>query len=196
MVTSPSFRRLLEECILPLLQKQALLAFPEDARHRDEYILIFSIEILMTIQSNEHHLLNTFERHRRIDRNKVQDAAAYRTKSDHFVISALEKIKIVPQKVSRTEVMQFVEDILPKVGKSREQELTYPQWEWVLCIVAVKAVSNAIGRNSAAWNTRLKVCVSYLRFSIISVTTVFLNTEYYSFCFGSVSCSLCSHCSK
>lgn len=158
MITSPSFRRLLEECILPILQKHALLAFPEDARHRDEYVLIFSIEILMTIQSNEHHLHSTFERHRRIDRNKALDKVVYSNKLDHFVIAALEKIKIVPQKVSRTEVLQFVEDILPKTGKlAQGRELTFPQWEWVLCIVAVKAVTNAIGRNSSVRDAKMKV---------------------------------------
>lgn len=149
----------MEECVLPLLQKQALLAFPEDARHRDEYTLIFSIEILMTIQSNEHNLLSTFERHRLMDRNKGQSSLSVKSKPNHFVIAALEKIKIVPQKVSRTEVLQFVDDILPRPDKSSERELTYPQWEWVLCIVAVKAVTNALGRNSIIREAKMKVKV-------------------------------------
>lgn len=159
MITSPSFRRLLEDCILPLLQKHALLAFPEDARHRDDYILIFSIEILMTIQSNENHLRNTFQKHRHIDRTMAVDkVSSSNAKLDHFIIAALEKIKIVPQKVSRTEVLQFVADILPKAGKSSQgRELMFPQWEWVLCIVAVKAVTNALGRNSSVRDAKMKV---------------------------------------
>jgi hypothetical protein len=177
MVTSPSFRRLLEECVLPLLQKQALLAFPEDARHRDEYILIFSIEILMTIQSNEHHLRSPFARHRRIDRNKALDKLKNNSKPDHFVIAALEKIKIVPQKVSRTEVLQFVEDILPKADKTSQgqgRELTFPQWEWVLCIVAVKAVTNAIGRNSSVRDAKMKVCIYNIYIYIYMCVCVYI----------------------
>ena len=127
---------------------------------RRKYILIFSIEILMTIQSNEHHLLSTFERHRRIDRNKAQGKPP-RSTPDHFVIAALEKIKIVPQKVSRTENLQLVDDILPRAAKLSERELTYPPWEWVLCIVAVKAVINALGRNSSVREAIMKVHIRF-----------------------------------
>lgn len=111
----------------------------------------------MTIQSNEYNLQKTFERHRRIDRNKASADPSYSRKPDHFIIAALEKIKIVPQKVSRTEVLQFVDDILPKAGKTIERVLTYPQWEWVLCIVAVKAVTNALGRNLSTRDAKMKV---------------------------------------
>jgi hypothetical protein len=167
MITSKPFKRLLVECVMPILKKDPVLAFPEDARHRDLFIQIFSLEVLMSIQKQEDSLLRAFNFHRNMDRERVQDyyikldvqqdAMETIIRPQYFIIDALERIKIVPQKVSRAEVLEFIEDILPNVSKARDvgrgrqlAEMNYPQWQWVLSIVAVKAVNNALGRSSLA----------------------------------------------
>eukprot|EP00981_Chlorochromonas_danica_P011099 scaffold3747_cov258-Ochromonas_danica.AAC.7 len=62
MSSSTSFQRLITECIMPIMKKQRLIAFPEDARLRDRYTCLFSVDVLLAIQSNEHILQAFFTR--------------------------------------------------------------------------------------------------------------------------------------
>ncbi len=44
--------------MLPILKKQTLLAFPEDARLRDKFSCVFSLEVLRSIEGAEVQLLD------------------------------------------------------------------------------------------------------------------------------------------
>lgn len=48
----------------PILQKQVLLAFPEDARLRDRYSCIFSVEVLLAIEKIEKSIYEYIEEER------------------------------------------------------------------------------------------------------------------------------------
>ena len=65
MGSSNSFRRLLVECVLPILKRQTLLAFPEDARLRDRFCCVFSLEVLVAVEGVEGPLLRFFEMERK-----------------------------------------------------------------------------------------------------------------------------------
>ena len=58
---STAFRRLMEESVLPMLRRHPLLAHPQDARHRDKYSPVFSLEVLLAIEGNEDDLIHAFK---------------------------------------------------------------------------------------------------------------------------------------
>jgi hypothetical protein len=61
MSASVSFRRLLEEVILPVLQRHPLLPVPEDARVRDTYACIFTLEVVLAVELAEPVFRQYFE---------------------------------------------------------------------------------------------------------------------------------------
>jgi len=165
MGKSSSFKSLLEDSILPLLNKYPLLAFPEDARQRDKYSPIFSLEVLLAVQSAEGTLVPVFEK----DRAKRFSTAINEDSEMTSLIAALKRIKLVPQIISESQVMRLVKDVMPErrmqspkaqIGKHFSFENTkgmlFPQWEYVLCIVANHAVDVAV-RESPLHTDPLKI---------------------------------------
>ena len=161
MTTSATFRRLLEECVLPPLQKSLVLASPEDARHRDEFCLLFSLEIMFSIAAIDKNMLLLYH----ADQLELQRTPP--GGRDPIVI-ALRRIKIVPNIISEDEVMQLIADILPKSALQRARStagsfpyrrtfMCYPQWQWVICVVALKAVVVSLRMNKYQSQDRVSV---------------------------------------
>ena len=167
MGKSSSFKRLLEESILPLLNKYPLLAFPEDARQRDKYSSVFSLEVLLAVQSAEGTLVPVFEREQ-ISRNASSNSKD-ETEMTSLIV-ALKRIKLVPQIISESHVMRIVRDVLPErrtqspkaqvkhlsTFENNKKGLLFPQWEYVLCVVANHAVDIAV-RESPQYTDPLKI---------------------------------------
>jgi hypothetical protein len=111
MDTSPSFRKLLQEYILPVLKRQTLLAFPEDARLRDRLSFVFSIEVLHAIQKIETSLESFFLKQRNSYRllNKKYDNDV----EINLILLSLNKMGLVPSVISEAQVFQLVKDVLP-----------------------------------------------------------------------------------
>ena len=155
MSRSKSFKRLLEECVLPPLKKKLLLASPEDARHRDECSLIFSLETLFSIESVEKGMMGLFKADKR-NIQRYMDSSKEQHSVEDPIVAALARIKIIPQIVSEHEVMQLIADILPSVNSNKTlntssmwAEMKFPQWQWVICVIAFKAVTFSIQKGQA-----------------------------------------------
>lgn len=165
--------------MLPILQKQPLLAFPEDARHRDRYGIIFSLEVLLAIEKAEPTLKTVFHRHSQESSARQRNAAPtsghhsskrqqHGNARDEFefdsIINALHRINLLPNVITEQQVRQLVSDVLPAVAMSASRavregtaskrtpatgvkgrnQLLFPQWEWILCVVAYEAVDSAV----------------------------------------------------
>jgi hypothetical protein len=167
MSKSKSFTKLLEECVLPPLKKRLLLASPEDARHRDECSLIFSLETLFSIESVEKTMVALFKADQRnmqryLDENGDAAAAGQELFEDP-IVAALARIKIIPQIVSEHEVMQLIADILPSIHSNKTLstsnmwiEMKFPQWQWVICVIAFKAVTFSIQKGQAEGKIKVR----------------------------------------
>ena len=164
-----SFKKLLEECVLPPLKKRLLLASPEDARHRDECSLIFSLETLFSIESVEKNMLALFKADQRnmqrYLRQSGSDATGQQEVFEDPIVAALARIKIIPQIVSEHEVMQLIADILPSIHSNKTLgsshmwiEMKFPQWQWVICVIAFKAVTFSIQKGQAEGKIKVILC--------------------------------------
>lgn len=142
MGSSSAFRRLMEESVLPMLKKYPLLAFPEDARHRDRYSAVFSLEVLLAVESSETLLREVF------DEGQEKESVSVTA-----ILDALKNVELVPNVVNEEEVIQLIRDVIPEGqkqnmsrgvssprGHMRKQKMIFPQWEWVICIVSFQAV--------------------------------------------------------
>lgn len=186
MGSSTSFRRLLVECVLPILQKQMLLAFPEDARLRDRFCTVFSLEVLLAIESVEGPLLSFFE-HERNNKHapkqlltptngnsvagpRVASPLTVSAKDEveiSAIVTALQRINLIPRVMEESQVLQLIKDVLPE-GASRRRRaglpasadpaggdgrqkdyMLFPQWEWVLSVVAFQAVETAMEQSTS-----------------------------------------------
>lgn len=197
MGSSASFRRLLVECVLPILRKQTLLAFPEDARLRDRFCCVFSLEVLLAVEGVEGPLQAFFEQERVRELQERQSVGGGSTtgllppipsvgadralsspsagaKYDieiTAIITALKRINLVPKVMGESQVLQLIKDVLPEettkrrsgtpstitantgttgagvqpgAAAAQKNYLLFPQWEWVLSVVAFQAVETAM----------------------------------------------------
>lgn len=200
MSSSASFRRLLEECIVPVLNRHPVLASPDDARTRDKFSLIFSLEVLLAIEGAEQPLLSSFE-YERDQLGLVSDMNASVTSSPSSTASIrsiqgstnpshnsssisltqtinstilssekaflsmlqpLERMNLIPQVMTISQIRQLIVDIIPNKDKSNHNSsaannskdinvyshimtmLRFPTWEWIIAIIAFQAVENAV----------------------------------------------------
>jgi len=141
--TSASFHRLLEERILPILKRYPLLAFPDDARQRDRYSMVFSLEVLLAVESSEKAMLQVFKR------NSYKHNQHNNSLRAKIAPIALALKKLIPQTIDESQLFQLVYDVLPEVNKSPRSQgssssnsktMLFPQWEWVLCIISFHAI--------------------------------------------------------
>jgi hypothetical protein len=179
MGSSSSFRRLLEECLLPILKRQTLLAFPEDARLRDRFSSVFSLEALLAVEGAEGPLQNFFET------EKAKQASSLSWKDSPLspsvgkeeaeisaIITALKRINLIPNVMEESQVLQLIKDVLPEDsscsrrvtamksnGNSNNVNkfLLFPQWEWVLSVVAFQAVETAVQQSSIPTDPEVKI---------------------------------------
>lgn len=185
MGSSASFRHLLEECVLPILRKQTLLAFPEDARLRDKFACVFSLEVLHSIEGAEGPLQSFFESERVKNMNSSSSHLAageesnYRDVEISVIMTVLRRINLVPTVINEPQVAQLIRDVMPEdISKRRgihsrghsidmsnseasnalmggtinKPFLLFPQWEWVLSVVAYQAVETAIAQSTIFTN--------------------------------------------
>ena len=143
MGSSSAFRRLMEECVLPILRVHPLLAFPEDARHRDCYCAVFSLEVLLAVESSEALLREAFRGSGTPDSRSGSGGVEVPT-----IVSALKRVDLIPNVVNEDEVLQLIRDVVPEGQKHTRnalQRMIFPQWEWVICVVAFQAVEKEKG---------------------------------------------------
>jgi hypothetical protein len=201
MKNSGSFRHLLQDFVLPILSKHPLLAFPEDARHRDRYGIIFSLEVLLAVEGAEQTLKHVFMRHIGSANSTLKKRSASHHKHhiqnevdviEFIIINALRRINLLPQVITEQQVRQLVTDVLPAVtydsssgttqahgptagaGSGRKQAqqrhqseqivLLFPQWEWILCVVAYEAVDIAVRESRV--HTNPEVSYSFLLYML------------------------------
>lgn len=172
MSKSKSFKKLLEECVLPPLKKRLLLASPEDARHRDECSLIFSLETVFAIESVERSMLSLFKTDQRNMKRCMDRQGDPSNGHEYFedpIVAALARIKIIPQIVSEHEVMQLIADILPSIHSNKTmrtsdmwKEMRFPQWQWVICVIAFKAVTFSIQKGQAEGKIKVNLLLVML----------------------------------
>lgn len=149
MKSSTNFSGLLQEIILPKLKKYPLLESPEDARQRDMYSCVFSLEVLLAIEEIETKLSTAFARSR-----SSGDDEAYKFEGEiKCILTALESLNFAPQLVAIKFVMKiahsnFEQRSSGKSSKDADQVL-YSLWEWVICVIAfhiVEAISASADR--------------------------------------------------
>ena len=241
MGSSGSFRHLLEECVLPILKKQTLLAFPEDARLRDKFACVFSLEVLQAIEGAEGPLQSFFESERMsattasisssISLSSSTDShqsansgssTASRAIEINVIMTVLKRINLVPTVINEPQVAQLIRDVMPEDiskrftgnnavnavndsmsnngasnnnihnngsgssgssstssgnvqmdgGGGEKPCLLFPQWEWVLAVVAFQAVETAIAQSTIYTNpNKIPALVAGVITSIASAIT-------------------------
>ena len=135
MKSSSNFNALLQGIILPKLKKYPLLESPEDARQRDMYSCIFSLEVLLAIEEIEGKLSEAFDRLRC---STCDEAYKFEREIKHVLV-ALESLSLVPQLLTAESVTKIAQNNFElrsssKLSKDTESVL-YSQLEWVICIV-------------------------------------------------------------
>ena len=157
MKTSESFRRLLDQYILPQLNQQVLLAFPEGARSRDKYNILFSLQVLLSMERFENDLFRIFSQY------NVDEDNSNGKKCTHdmckIITVSINRLNLLNGSIEQASFMDIlVSDIMPKgepqipsvtksvsITKSLVDEATFmmfPQWEWILAITAFEFSEN------------------------------------------------------
>ena len=131
MNSSRSFRSLLEDYMLPVLRGHTLLAFPDDARLRDKYAVLFSLEVLLALQRVEPSLRSVFlsegaaskGSEKGSERGCEDSPRSPGGRSDSNspsipqvapIISALRRINLVPQVIGEAHIKQLIKDVMPE----------------------------------------------------------------------------------
>jgi hypothetical protein len=169
MLTSVSFQRILQEFILPKLHKKPFLVSPDDARQRDRYIVIFSLEVLMTLESLEQSMQAAFVRHAAKGKSMISSIIQSNINNNIPVdntdmlpiLIALKRIRLVPQIMTEDDVMRIMYDVLPDTffsvsphisthiakensTNNNKYQIKFPQLEWIICVIAYEAVIIAL----------------------------------------------------
>jgi hypothetical protein len=135
---------------VPIMKKQALLAFPEDARLRDRFSYVFSIEVLLAVESSEGLLQSFFSKSLQ---NHRQPRGAGQTDTGMLaaIVQALKRVRLIPHVINEQQIMNLVKDVLPEAqyvrgsgDMSQVSDILFPHWEWLICIVAFHAVELAL----------------------------------------------------
>jgi hypothetical protein len=128
MNSSIPFKELLESNILPMLRGQTILATPDDARLRDKYSVLFSLEVLLTMQRVEGTLRSVLIGES--DCGSVESPSSVRsgrsgdsgggagTLTCKIIVHALRRINMVPQVISESEILRLIRDIVPEGDKA------------------------------------------------------------------------------
>ena len=118
MNSSSTFRSLLENQMLPVLRGHTLLAFPNDARHRDKYAVLFSLEVLLTMQRIEPVLRSVFLTEGVTSWRESEDFSRHTNIIDSLqmqpILSALRRINLVPQVLPEADIQQLMKDVMPE----------------------------------------------------------------------------------
>ena len=117
--------------MLPVLRAQTLLPFPEDgtARSRDKHAVLFSLEVLLTVQRVESNLRAVFDllfppvakasprlwtgQLGGVDLSSLPFHDKYEREL-RPIVAALRRIHLVPQVLPEEHIVQLVKDVLPE----------------------------------------------------------------------------------
>mmetsp|Transcript_30768 Transcript_30768/g.33635 ORF Transcript_30768/g.33635 Transcript_30768/m.33635 type:complete len:746 (-) Transcript_30768:932-3169(-) len=122
---SQPFQRLLIESIFPIIEKKALLAFPEDARLRDRFSVIFSFPVLLAVEAVEGNLQEFFQKSMKlpfVNANSLFQQTNHRASKNRaneeisFIMKALKQIHLIPNVMNEAQVLQLVKDVLPEIN--------------------------------------------------------------------------------
>jgi hypothetical protein len=106
------------------------LAFPDDARLRDRYAVLFSLEVILTLQRVENILRSVFcikGSKEAPGENGTQGGEGVKDKGERGrsvssevvmmpIIIALRRINLVPQVISEAHIMRLMKDVMPLRG--------------------------------------------------------------------------------
>ena len=101
MGSSEAFRLLMEESVLPVLRRHPLLAYPQDARHRDKYSTLFSLEVLLAVEGAEHNLRTVYS---------MSGGTDFGARA---AVDILSTIRLLPEVMTEEEVLQIIADMSP-----------------------------------------------------------------------------------
>ncbi len=125
---SQPFQRLLIESIFPIIEKKALLAFPEDARLRDRFSVIFSFPVLLAVEAVEGNLQEFFQKSMKLpfvnanslfQQQQQQSNKSSKSRANEeisFIMKALKQIHLIPNVMNEAQVLQLVKDVLPEIN--------------------------------------------------------------------------------
>jgi hypothetical protein len=173
IATSRTYRRLLEECIQPVLLRHPLLASPEDARTRDKYSLIFSLEVLLAIEATEKRLQSSFQYfheellHMTVSNPNSPSSGNTDPSADHsidIIVYPLQQMNLVPQIMDREKICRLIDDLIPSkessslsppntasaaagIDYASLQMFPFPYREWIIAVIAHKAVDRAVSES-------------------------------------------------
>ena len=128
MNSSVAFKDLLESNISPMLRGHTILATPDDARLRDKYSVLYSLEVLLAMQRVEDTLRSVFICELQCDSVDSPDSVRSGRSEDSglgtgtlnskIIINALRRINMVPQVISENEILRLIRDIVPEMDKT------------------------------------------------------------------------------
>jgi hypothetical protein len=126
MNSSHAYKVLMEEQVFPILQRETLLAFPEDARLRDRFSAVFSLQVLLALEGAQDKLQAFFRR------EKLASPQGRRGIPLAAVVLALKHITLVPTVLSEEQAVQLIHDVLPQYAEklpfqTDTQVLLFPQ---------------------------------------------------------------------
>lgn len=149
MHASSTFKRLINEKVFPPLLKDknspiSLLACPSEARIRDKYVSLFTLDVVLAIEGAEDEI-----------RRLVAKTGTGTLVHSPLILTALQSLDLVPGVIEEPTIIFTLSDVLPgahSVTKELDTQsvLALPQWEWVLCVVAFHSVEYAINKNPLA----------------------------------------------
>jgi hypothetical protein len=124
---SRSFSVLFHERILPVVNQSLLLASPDDARERDVHSLLFSLDVLFSIETVEKMMQELYlqatspsSRQQQLGQSQGGSSAHLLVSVSMSLIERLRAIKLIPQVVTEGEVKQLFLDIIPSSPRSSE----------------------------------------------------------------------------
>jgi hypothetical protein len=155
MNSSATFKRMISEKVFPLLMKDktspvSLLACPSEARIRDRYVSLFSLDVVLAIEGTEEAIRGLM--------GPLSGAGAdSMTVLPELVLEALRSLDLLPGVIDEGTIRFTLADVRPgdalAAGVAVAQSpppptvLAFPQWEWVLCVAAFHSVEYAINKN-------------------------------------------------
>jgi hypothetical protein len=124
---SKSFSVLFHDRILPVVNQSLLLASPDDARERDVHTLLFSLDVLFSIETVERMMQQLYLQTTTSVTRHQQTQTQTQGSSDQLLVSVsmslierLREIKLIPQVITEGEVKQLFFDILPSSPRTSQ----------------------------------------------------------------------------
>ena len=159
IVMSPALDRLLTNNILPNFTRCPNLHNIEDSRYRDRLVLLFSIEILLHIQTLEHQLKNILESLRIIYDLDPPNLSAIAASSIENMIDLFSQIKVVPYLLPAESLALVVKDLY-SITKDQSEILVQSKWSYLVAVVAYECVEKSLMYSSYLCSVEVRIFVT------------------------------------